>query len=181
MLLRRGTGGLTPAQLKDLLDNAPKVQAILDDIDARRAVFLETEKKTGAAADAAEKAEAAVAKREAAVAKDRAALQGESAEAAKKHQADMGALGRRTREVAGKEAASTERTTALDARERKIETCGRTRENELRGREEALEAQEAAAEEREREMHQQATDINGHQRRIETAAAMVKKAVAALG
>ncbi len=62
-ILRRGTGGLNPVQFKELLDNSDKVQAILDEIEARRAVFIETEQDAKARVDAAEKAAADLAER----------------------------------------------------------------------------------------------------------------------
>ncbi len=114
-ILRRGTTGLRPDQLKDLYDNADKVKAILDEIEARRAVFIEVEKKAMARVDEADEAEAELAKREGVLVVELAALEADTAEAEKKHQADMAALGRRTREVLEAEATMAEREAALVA------------------------------------------------------------------
>ena len=113
-ILRRGTTGLRPDQLKDLLDNADKVKAILDEFEARRAVFIETERGAMARLDEADKAEAGLAKREGVLVVELSALEAATAEAEKKHKADMEALGRRTREVVAKEAAMDERATTLE-------------------------------------------------------------------
>jgi hypothetical protein len=67
-LLRRGTEGLTPAHLKELLDNSDKVDAIIAEIGERRSVYLEAEAAAQARVDEADKAEAAVLKRQPAVA-----------------------------------------------------------------------------------------------------------------
>ena len=180
-ILRRGMTGLTPPQQVFLLENADRVQAIIDEIEARRAVFLETEAATEARVSAVAKAEADLATREAAVVTDRADLDAATAEQANKRQADMEALGRRTREVVDKEAASSARTTALDEREQRIEDHGRTRENELRAREEALETRETAADERDRSMHGRSRGLGLRELRIETAEKIMKSAAASLG
>ena len=180
-ILRRGMDGLTPSQFKYLLDNAEKVDEIIADINARRDVYLETVKMATARVEAAEKAEAALAESKALLVKSQADLDTATAEAAAKHQGDIDALTRRTREVVGKEAACEERTTALDAREQEIEDTGRAHEEEHRGRLEALEAQETAAEEREQALHRQAADLDNREKRIKTAASMVKSAAASLG
>ncbi len=181
VILRRGTDGLTPAHLQHLLDNADKVQAITDEIEKRRAVFVKTEAAAMARVSEAEKAEVSVAARDDAVVKDRADLEAETAEAEKKHQAAMDALGRRTREVVAKETAAQERAEALYARWQETEDNSRTIGDHLRAREEALETQEAAAEERDRILQNRASDLDGFQKRLETVTKMVKQAVASLG
>ncbi len=67
-ILRRGTGGLTNQHFKELLDNADKVDEIIAEIEARRAVYIETEAAAKARVDEAVKAEADLATREAALA-----------------------------------------------------------------------------------------------------------------
>ena len=180
-LLRRGTDGLRADQIKDLLDNAGKVDGILDEINARRDVFLDTEAKAMARIGEAEKAEAGLVEREGALTDAQAALDVEKADAANKRQAGMDALARRNREVMTSEAASDERKTALNARAQEIEDKGHAQEEELRGRLEAVEAQEAAAEERDQAQNKRESGLNDRQRSIETAASMVKQAVAPLG
>lgn len=113
-ILRRGTTGLRPDQLKDLYDNADKVKAILDEIEARRALFIEAERDAMERINEAEKVEAELAKREGVLVVEKAALEAATAEAEIKHKADMDALGRRTREVVAKEAAMDERATTLE-------------------------------------------------------------------
>ncbi len=181
VILRRGSDGLTNPQLLHLLENADKVQAITDEIEGRRAVYVKTEAVAKARVDEAEKAEAAVAEHAAAVTKDRADLDMATAEATAKQQAGMEALTRRTQEVVDKETAVQKRGEALDARENEIEGHGRTRENELRAREEAVEAQESAAEERDRALVKQSAGLDQRQQRLDTAIKMVKQAVASLG
>ena len=181
VILRRGTSGLRAEHLKYLLDNEDKVQAILDEIDARRVVFIDTEAKAKARVDEAERVEAGLVKREAGLAKTQDTLNNGIAKAEAKHQGDMAALSRRTSEVVVKEEASDELKTALDARAQQIEDDGRKRETELAAREEAVEAREAACDDRELSLQEQATDLVERQRRLETAAKMVKQAVVGLG
>lgn len=180
-ILRRGTDGLSPAQLKELLDNPDKVQAIIDDIEARRAVFLETEAATKARLAELEKTEADLSDRADAVVRARTALEEDTKAAAVLHRGDMDALGRRTREVIAKEGASVERTAALDVREGEIEAMGLKQENELRGRQEAIESAEAAAEVRDEALQKLTGELERRRTRIETAAKMVKQAVVPLG
>ena len=59
VILRRGADKLTAEQLKSLMDNQAEVDRIVDDINARRDLFLKTEADAKAALDelaAAEKA-----------------------------------------------------------------------------------------------------------------------------
>ena len=179
-ILRRGTDGLTPAQLKELLDNTDKVQGILDEIEARRKVFLDTEAVIKAGAKAVEKDRADLVAREGVVATERADLDAAIAAAAAKDKADTDALSRRTREMADKELASDGREEALGARAQEIEDHGRALENELRAREEVVEAQESAVEEREQSLMTQSSALDVEEKRIKTVAKQVKQAVAKL-
>ena len=51
-LLRRGTEGLTPAHLRELLDSSAKVDEIIAEIEQRRSVYLEAEAAAQTAVDA---------------------------------------------------------------------------------------------------------------------------------
>ena len=181
VIMRRGMGGLSPSEYKYLLDNADKVDAILERINEIRDMAKAAEQAAAARVTEAEAAEEKLAEHEAALVKERADLETATADAANQHQHDMDALGRRTREVMDKETASTERATALDAREQEIEDHGRDRESEFQEREQALESQQTAADERDQGLHEQASDLNERQTRLETAAKMVRQAAASLG
>ncbi len=180
-LLRRGTDGVTTAQLKDLLDNEDKVQKILDDINARRAVFIESEGKALAAVAKLEKAELDLAAREDKLSAGHASLVTATAEAEFKHKGDMDVLTRRNREVTGKETAAEARAGGLDAREKDIEAHGRTRETELAARQETVEAQEERAEQADAVLAQRRAVLDKREKRLDTASKMVKQAVATLG
>lgn len=179
-ILRRGTDGMRPSQLQYLLDNAGKVDAILDEIEARRAVFLKTEAAAKARLDEAEKAGVGLLARETVLVEGRADLEADIVKAEAKHRADMAALNRRTGEVTVQETAAIERATALDAREQEIEDRGRAQEEQHRGRLEAVEAQEAAAEERDQALVKQSAGLDQRQNRLQTVAKMVKQAAASL-
>ena len=57
-ILRRGADGLSAPQLSSLLENPDKVRAIIEEINARSAVFVEIEKSAKARLCVAEEAEA---------------------------------------------------------------------------------------------------------------------------
>ncbi len=180
LLRRRGTDGLTPVMLDDLLKNPQKVQKILDDIDARRAVYLETEKRTQVTIDKLVAVEAGLTKREAALEKALAKLEEERTAAAEKHASNMEALSRRTREVGKREQTADDRDVALDARSNEIESQGRIRETELAERERVVEAQEAASEKRDVELGKKARGIDDDATRLNTALRVVTEAVSRL-
>ena len=116
-VLRRGANKLTAAELKVLFDNSAAVDRIIEEIDARREVYLKTEREATDALKKLETAQEALAEGQAELAEDRAVFEAETAEAETKHKADMEALGRRTQEVADREGAATEVEATLGARE----------------------------------------------------------------
>ena len=179
-ILRRGADKLTAGELKWLMDNEGEVERVIKDIDERRAVYQQAEQAASARVKAAEKAEAKVLADAAAVGEDRADLDKETAAAGAKHQLEMDALRRRTKEVFDRESAAAAHTTVLDGREQDIKDQGIAQENELRGRLEAVEEQEAAAEERDQALQEQAAELGGRLRKLVTAESLVKSAVATL-
>ena len=180
-IMRRGTDGLTPAQLKDLLDNAGKVEEILGAIGAKRDLFIEVEQKATKRLREVEKLEADLAEREAKLTDDYAALDDLNKKADLQHKSDMEALSRRTREVMDKERAAVERDTALYARANDIEAKGRDRENELQAREADIEVRENDLDEREQKLQADISAADATRNRLDTAAKMFKQAVATLG
>lgn len=179
-ILRRGTDGLTPAQLQHLLDHPQEVQTILDDIDKRRAIFLATEKVTLEATVELEKAEAEIEKREVKLAEDRAAVENQRQTELAVHVANMGALKRRTREVADAEKALVERTEAVKAMEQDTEHKARQKETEFAERERVIETQEDVSEAREVEVSKQAKSVDDDAIRLNTALRVVTHAVEGL-
>ena len=175
-ILRRGTDRLSPEQLSELLTNPKKVQSILDDIEKRRTVFLNTEKTTTAATAKLEKKEDALAGREAKLLEDAEAVEKKRREAKNELDAGMGALGRRTREVEGRETAAAERHTALDARGLEIEDNGRARETEFAERESVIEDLEATAETREQTIIADNRRLEEDKTNIQTVAKLIRTA-----
>lgn len=179
-ILRRGTDSLTPQQLKELLDNPDKVQAILDDIDKRREIFLATERATLGATAKLEKVEVRIAEREALLADETELEKSREADVAVKYAADMGALKRRTREVVDAEKAVVERTEAVKAMEQDTEHRARQMETEFAERERVIEGQEAISEAREVEVGKQAKSVDDDATRLNTALRVVTHAVEGL-
>lgn len=175
-ILRRGTDRLSPDQLSELLNNPKKVQAILDDIENRRAIFLDVEKSTTAATTALEKKEGALVKREAQLVMDTESVEAKRREARAELDAGMDALRRRTREVEQREKAADERDTAQDARGLEIEDNGRSKETEFHAREETIEAQEATAEAREQEIITGNKRLEEDKTNIQTVAKLIRTA-----
>ena len=103
VILRRGASNMPAKDLKALLDNDGEAERIITEIDARRDVYLEAERAAVAAQKKVEASEEALAKHEADLDEGLAALEADRADADRKHQADMDALGRRSREVIEKE------------------------------------------------------------------------------
>ncbi len=151
-LFSRGTDGMSPAQLQQILDNPQQVEKIYEEMDNRIAIFRKVRGEVLAAQTKLEASESALAEHDAKLAEEREALVADSKNWTAKHEADMGALSRRTREVREREEAAIERDTGLDAKEKDIEAVGRTRETELAERERVIETQESAAEERDAEV-----------------------------
>lgn len=176
-ILRRGTKGLTNAQLKDLLDNAGKVQAILDDINGHRDVFLETEARTLAQLDELVAKETKLAENEAALVVEREQVAEDKAWVENKYLTTTDVLNRREQEVEAKEEAAQARAEALDARERLIEAHGLTLENELRERETAVEEREKSSDKREQDDTQRAAGLNAREKRVAGVEVKVTRAV----
>ncbi len=180
-ILRRGVEGMSPLQLQELSKDKDKLQALWNEIEKRVASLREMRGMAQALGVEVERREAAVKDGEAVLVKRRTDLEAEIVDLTLSRQASAEALARRTREVAERQVSATERETALAAREQEIEDHGRTREAELRTREEAIEAQEAIAEKRDEVQQKQVRESNERQRRLETAASMVRQAAASLG
>ena len=166
-ILRRGADKLTAVELKTLMDNPVEVERIIKDINTRRAVYLKTEGDVKAALKKLEGVQKVLAKREAVLAEGQTALEAGCAEAAAVHAADMGALGRRTKEVLEKEAKADERDAALGQRENAIERSGRTRETEFAAREGTLDARGKACDDRERSGHEREAGVTTREKRNE--------------
>lgn len=115
VILRRGAHKLTAAELKPLMDNPDEVDRIIKDINVRRDLFLRAESDATAALDKLGTAQKALSEDQDTLAEGEAALSVGRADAAKKHTADMEALGRRTMEVREKEAMQAERQAGLVA------------------------------------------------------------------
>ena len=180
-ILRRGVESLGNDAMAYLLKNKEQVQRINDDFDSRRTALIEQHAATQAEIAKLEEKETGLAAVKASMDEISESIKADRDAADAEHNNAMGALTRRTREVTDKEAASDACSTALDAREQEIEDHGRVQEDELRGRLEAVEAQETAAEERDGVLQKQAVALNERHQRLETAAKMVKQAVASLG
>ncbi len=181
VILRRGASNMPAADLKWIMEREDEAEKIIKEIDARRGVYHDAERKATAAIKKLDATKTGLAERETKLAVDLAALAADSKTAEVTIDADMAALGRRTREVMDKEKAGIERDAELDLREKGIETTGLTQENEHRAREEVVDARETAAEEREGELHTLAGDLDARLTRLNTAATMVRQAVAPLG
>ena len=179
-ILRRGVESLGNDAMVYLLKNKEQVQRINDDFDSRRTALIEQHAATQVEIAKLEKKEAKLAAAQASLDETGAAIKADRAAAESAHEADMGALTRRTREVVAQETAARGHAAALDARERDIKDHGIAQENEIRGRLEAVEAQEARAEEREQVLQEEAAEMSGRLRKLVTAESLVKSAVAGL-
>ena len=175
-ILRRGADGLSPGQLENLLGNPKQVQQILDDIDNRVTIFRQQFNATQAEIVKLEKKEQALADRGAKLAEDKAAVEVERESARSEHESNMGALSRRTREVAKREEDATARDASLDAKEQEHKASQIARETELADREGVVVEQEAAAEAREAEIMERVKSLKDKETNIHTVARIMTEA-----
>ncbi len=99
---------------------------------------------------------------------------------ARKLEADLEALVRRSNAVTAQEGESTARADAMNGREARMNARDLASETEMRAREEAVEARESAADECDQTQQATAADLLKRTSTIETAAKMLRQAAATL-
>jgi len=175
-LLRRGTDGLTPAQLSELLNNPKKVKELVDGIEDKRKIFMATEATATAALKALEDAEARIAEANVDLKKREDDLMDAIAKNALEHTNAMAGAKRHAREIEVYAEKNAEQAIALTARHQALEDKARIGETEFAAREAALEAQEAAMEAREQAMLSDEKTMENQAAEILTIERLVKAA-----
>ncbi len=180
VVTRRGTGALGVNDFIWLQENSKEVKKVTALLDKHIKTLRDDRQE-------AVKAEAAASARLAEVAEAETALDTRQAEhdetveaSARKLEADLDALIRRSNVVTTQETESGTRSAAIDGREARMNARDLASETEMRTREEAVEARESAVDEREQVQQATAADLAKRASTITTAAQMLKQAAATL-
>ena len=179
-VLRRGANKLTAGELLEFTRDKKAVASIIKEIDARRDVYLETEKDATAALAKLEVAQTTLAEGQTKLAKDQEMVKSEFASIKAEHDANMATQTRRKRELDDQATAQVDREGSECSRVKEAARIALVRENELTERERVVEDQETALEDKQVEFVKADRAQSERRLRIETAATMVKKAVAGL-
>lgn len=179
-VLRRGANKLTAGELLEFTRDKKAVASIIKEIDARRDVYLETEKDATAALAKLEAAKTTLAEGQTKLAKDQEMVKSEFASIKAEHDDNMATQTRRKKELDAQAKEQDDVTEGLKAQAASIEGAALDRGNELADRELSIEQQEGDLEERLAKAMEAQKALDDRTVRIETAAKMVKKAVAGL-
>ena len=176
-IIRRGADRLSAKELQTFIDNPEQLEKILEEIDARRDVFLEAEKAAKDKLAEVAKAETSVEEREAAL-QDSAALLEQQVEVSdQKHRDNMEAQRRRKDEIDIRD----KEVTALEARIDEMamsDAAARSAAGEkLNAREAEINSCEAALEAQDHASVKKALELDKREKHLKTVASMVRQAV----